>query len=85
MLLRMTARALFRLRLPDGSVRLASGSPEAGPTTLLDPAASLDALLAAGDGELWDRVAAAAPGRIPSRTMPRSSRPSRPSRSGPRA
>ena len=55
----MTARALFRLRLPDGSVRLASGSPEAGPSALLEATASLDALLAAGDGGLWDRVAAA--------------------------
>jgi 2-dehydro-3-deoxy-D-arabinonate dehydratase len=51
----MTARALFRLRLPDGSVRLASGSPEAGPSTLLDPAVSIDTLL--GGGEVWDRVA----------------------------
>ena len=62
----MTARALFRLRLPDGSVRLASGSPE-GPVTLLDATVSLDALLAAGHGELWDRVAAAAQaGPVPS-------------------
>ena len=57
MLGRMTARALFRLRLPDGSVRLASGSPEAGATALLDPAASIDGLLGAGGGALWERVA----------------------------
>ena len=53
----MTARALFRLRLPDGSVRLASGSPDDGPANLLDPALSIDTLLAGG-GQLWDRVAA---------------------------
>ena len=55
----MTARALFRLRLSDGTVRLASGSPEAGPTALLDPAASIDGLLGAGGGALWERVATA--------------------------
>ncbi|MFI5292816.1 MAG: hypothetical protein ACHQ02_08110, partial [Candidatus Limnocylindrales bacterium] len=55
----MTARALFRLRLADGTVRLASGSPADGPASLLDAALSLDALLAAGNGDLWDRVAAA--------------------------
>ena len=54
----VTTRALFRLRLRDGSVRLASGSPEDGPATLLDAALSIDGLLAAGGGELWDRVAA---------------------------
>ncbi len=53
----MTARALFRLQLPDGSVRLASGSPEAGPSALLDPEVSLDGLL--GGGDVWDRVATA--------------------------
>ncbi|HEY6570714.1 MAG TPA: fumarylacetoacetate hydrolase family protein [Candidatus Limnocylindrales bacterium] len=55
----MTARALFRLRLADGTVRLASGSPDGGPATLLASTVSLDALLAAGNGDLWDRVAAA--------------------------
>ena len=55
----MTARALFRLRLSDGTVRLASGSPDAGPTALLDPAASIDGLLGAGGGALWERVATA--------------------------
>jgi 2-dehydro-3-deoxy-D-arabinonate dehydratase len=56
----MPARALYRLRLPDGSVRLAHGSPATGPTTLLDPGLSFDALLA--DGEVWDRVATATSG-----------------------
>ena len=55
----MTARALFRLQMPDGSVRLASGSPEGGPATLLDAGATIDDMLAAGGGRLWDRVAAA--------------------------
>ncbi|HEY4188831.1 MAG TPA: fumarylacetoacetate hydrolase family protein [Candidatus Limnocylindrales bacterium] len=55
----MTTRALFRLRLPDGTIRLAIGSPDEGPATLLDPEASLDAMLAAGGGRLWDEVAAA--------------------------
>jgi 2-dehydro-3-deoxy-D-arabinonate dehydratase len=52
----MTARALFRLLLPDGSTRLASGSPDAGPATLLDPAATIDRFLRAGDGRLWELV-----------------------------
>ncbi len=56
----MTARALFRMRLPDGSVRLASGSPASGPTTLLEPGVSFDTLLA--DGDVWDRVATATTG-----------------------
>ena len=55
----MTSRALFRLRMADGSVRLAAGSPD-GPAALLDPAVTLDSMLAAGDGGLWDQVAAAA-------------------------
>ncbi len=58
MLAGMTARALFRLQLTDGSVRLASGSPDTGPETLLDAALSIDGLL--GRGGPWDRVAAAA-------------------------
>ena len=57
----MTARALFRLRLSDGSIRLATGSPDAGPATLLEPEATIDRLLGAGGG-LWERVAAAASG-----------------------
>ena len=58
----MTARALFRLRLPDGSIRLAAGSPDDGPTTLLTAGLSIDDLLGSGGGELWDRVADASSG-----------------------
>jgi 2-dehydro-3-deoxy-D-arabinonate dehydratase len=57
-------RALFRLALADGSTRLALGDPSGGPSALLDPAVTLDGLLAA-DG-FWDRVAAeASTGGIP--------------------
>jgi len=41
--------ALFRLALPDGDVRLARGDAHGGPTDLLAPSASLDALLAGDD------------------------------------
>jgi 2-dehydro-3-deoxy-D-arabinonate dehydratase len=58
----MSSRALFRLQLPDGTARLAFGSPDDGPANLLAPGSSIDDLLGAGNGELWDRVAAAAVG-----------------------
>ena len=51
-------RALFRLALTDGSTRLALGDPAGGPSALLDPAVTLDELLA---GErFWERTAASA-------------------------
>jgi 2-dehydro-3-deoxy-D-arabinonate dehydratase len=40
------SRALFRLRLPDGSHRLAIGSPEMGPRSMLESLDDLDRLLA---------------------------------------
>lgn len=36
---------LYRVRLPDGSIRSASGSPTSGPTELLDAGLSVDAML----------------------------------------
>ena len=52
--------------MADGTVRLAAGSPDGGPTALLDAAVTLDSMLAAGDGSLWDQVAAAArTGEVP--------------------
>jgi 2-dehydro-3-deoxy-D-arabinonate dehydratase len=36
---------LFRIALPDGSVRLARGAPETGPAELLSPGLSIDGLL----------------------------------------
>ena len=43
-------RALFRVRLPGGGIRLARGDTIEGPESLLDPGLSLDELLARGDG-----------------------------------
>ena len=42
------ARGIFRLRLPDGTVRLARGTPETGPTDLLPADATVESLLRAG-------------------------------------
>lgn len=44
--------ALFRVRLPDGSARLARGSVELGPESLLSADWTIDRLLAAGAGAL---------------------------------
>ncbi len=50
------AQALFRVRLPDGSTRLARGEAQSGPQDLLAPGASIDALLAQGPSALLDAV-----------------------------
>jgi 2-dehydro-3-deoxy-D-arabinonate dehydratase len=55
---------LFRIRLPDGSPRLARGDPDAGPTELLAEATSLDDLLsgsAAAFADGLERAAGAGP------------------------
>ena len=55
---------LFRIVLPDGSVRLARGAPEAGPTELLPATLSIDALLAGTAGSFREAVRSA-PGEEP--------------------
>ena len=52
----MTA-ALFRLALPDGSIRLAAGDVDGGPARLLDPKLTIAALLRAGATALAEAVA----------------------------
>ena len=52
----MTA-GLYRLALPDGSVRLARGEVETGPGQLLDPALTIAAILRRGVGALGEVVA----------------------------
>ena len=42
------ARAIFRLRLPDGTTRLATGTTDGGPTDLLAPGVTVESLLLAG-------------------------------------
>jgi 2-dehydro-3-deoxy-D-arabinonate dehydratase len=48
------ARAIFRLRLPDGTIRLASGTTDGGPTDLLAPGVTVESLLLAGVATLTD-------------------------------
>jgi 2-dehydro-3-deoxy-D-arabinonate dehydratase len=48
------ARGLFRVRLADGSTRLARGDVQAGPQVLLAPDVSLDALLAQNPAALLE-------------------------------
>jgi 2-dehydro-3-deoxy-D-arabinonate dehydratase len=52
--------ALYRVRLPDGEVRLARGDPDAGPEELLQPELSLDGLLGEAAEAFPDSVRAAA-------------------------
>ena len=64
-------RALFRVALPDGSVRLASGSPDTGPRQLLPAGSSFDDLLSGRDGGIWEVVAATATdGPVPDGARP---------------
>ncbi|MGG7382755.1 hypothetical protein ACQ7B2_29765, partial [Escherichia coli] len=62
-------RGLFRLALPDGTVRLARGDAEAGPTELLAEGVGLDDLLADADGPagrpLHDALHGPAAGPVP--------------------
>ncbi|MFL5796473.1 MAG: fumarylacetoacetate hydrolase family protein [Actinomycetota bacterium] len=55
---------LFRIVLPEGSVRLARGAPEAGPTELLPATLSIDALLA-GTAESFREAVRSSPGEGP--------------------
>jgi 2-dehydro-3-deoxy-D-arabinonate dehydratase len=48
---------LFRLALPDGSIRLAAGDVESGPARLLDPTLTIAAILRAGPTGLAEAVA----------------------------
>jgi 2-dehydro-3-deoxy-D-arabinonate dehydratase len=57
--------SLFRIRLADGSVRLARGSVEDGPRTLLPAGVTLADLLGGGDQPFWERVMAASAGDVP--------------------
>ena len=54
--------ALFRLRMPDGSVRLGRGDPSAGPRELLAREATIDGLLADARGRAGASLAAAVSG-----------------------
>jgi 2-dehydro-3-deoxy-D-arabinonate dehydratase len=54
--------ALFRLRLPDGSVRLGRGDPADGPRELLPVGVTLDELLADVEGPAGASLAAAVSG-----------------------
>src|SRR6478609_1081033 len=56
------ARGIFRLRLPDGTVRLARGTPETGPTDLLPDDTTVESLLHGGPSGLAEAVAATATG-----------------------
>ena len=59
--------ALFRLELPDGSIRLAAGTVDNGPQALLGPDASIDRALAEGGVGLAQLIETAAPaGELPS-------------------
>jgi 2-dehydro-3-deoxy-D-arabinonate dehydratase len=53
------ARAIFRLRLPDGTIRLAAGTTDGGPTDLLDANVTVESLLLAGPAAVADAAAAA--------------------------
>ena len=59
------ARAIFRLRLPDGSVRLASGTTDGGPSDLLAPELTVESLLLAGVEAVAQAAATATGTRIP--------------------
>ena len=63
------SRGIFRLRLPDGTVRLARGTPDDGPTDLLAPDATIESLLHAGPGGLADAVAGPAGPPVPDGAM----------------
>lgn len=48
----MSPGALFQLRLPDGSARVAVGDPGSGPERLLDPTTTIDDLIRGGSAGL---------------------------------
>jgi 2-dehydro-3-deoxy-D-arabinonate dehydratase len=51
------ADALFRVRLPGGTVRLAAGDPDRGPERLLSAGLTIDELLSSGSNALGDALA----------------------------
>jgi 2-dehydro-3-deoxy-D-arabinonate dehydratase len=59
------ARGIFRLRLPDGSIRLASGTPDDGPSDLLPAGTTVESLLLAGVGAVADAARAASGEAVP--------------------
>jgi 2-dehydro-3-deoxy-D-arabinonate dehydratase len=59
------ARAIFRLRLPDGATRLAAGTTDGGPTDLLAPEVTVESLLLAGVAAVAAAASAATGIRIP--------------------
>ncbi|MFL5650028.1 MAG: fumarylacetoacetate hydrolase family protein [Chloroflexota bacterium] len=58
-------RGLFRVALPDGSVRLAAGDTRGGPTDLIGPDRTIADILRAGRGGLSDAVAGPTAGPVP--------------------
>jgi 2-dehydro-3-deoxy-D-arabinonate dehydratase len=56
----MTA-AIYRLQLPDGSIRLASGDTESGPAALLAPELTISRLLQDGAGAVAQAAASGGP------------------------
>ncbi len=59
------ADGLFRLRLPDGSVRLAVGPARSGPVSLMDPRLSILHVLQGGRAALSDAVGGPTHGPVP--------------------
>jgi len=59
------ARAIFRLRLPDGTTRLATGTTDGGPTDLLAPGVTVESLLLAGVSAVADAARTATDVPIP--------------------
>jgi 2-dehydro-3-deoxy-D-arabinonate dehydratase len=59
------ARAIFRLRLPDGTIRLAGGTPDGGPTDLLAAGTTVESLLLDGAAALADAARAATGTAVP--------------------
>jgi 2-dehydro-3-deoxy-D-arabinonate dehydratase len=59
------APAVFRLRLPDRSIRLAAGHARSGPVSLLDPRLAVVDLLRGGQDALRDAALEAAEAPIP--------------------
>jgi len=59
------ARAIFRLRLPDGTTRLATGTTDGRPTDLLAPGVTVESLLLAGVSAVADAARTATDVPIP--------------------
>jgi 2-dehydro-3-deoxy-D-arabinonate dehydratase len=63
------ARAIFRLRLPDGTIRLAAGTTDGGPGELLPPTATIESLLLDGVSAVADAAGAATGTPIPENSV----------------